>query len=330
MSDSERQELLYLEERVSWEKMGQILNEHLPFINGDLFEACLLSLRPNFSIWRRAKVGQDLQWSLKAHSRRPQLPDAGLKFWRRLVVGMQRRIFGKARRKHISSGGMMVAIVGGDGSGKSTAVDGLCSWLSKEFDVLRVHMGKPRWSLITTGMRGILKVGRCLGLYPFMQVPMQYKTDIQRNEFPGYPWLLREICTARDRYLTYARARRFVAKGGLVICDRYPLAQIKFMDGPQSERMTSKMPANKLLNFLTRLEGKYYKNITPPELLILLKVDPEIAVQRKMDEEADSVRIRNQEIWGLDWPSRLIRVIDAGRSKSQVLAEIKELVWAQL
>ena len=47
----------------------------------------------------------------------------------------------------------MITIVGGDGSGKSTAVDGLYEWLAPEFDTTRVHMGKPRWSLLTVAVR---------------------------------------------------------------------------------------------------------------------------------------------------------------------------------
>jgi thymidylate kinase len=229
----------------------------------------------------------------------------------------------------MASGGAMVALVGGDGAGKSTAIDELTAWLSKDFKTIKVHMGKPTWSWTTITVRGILKIGRSLGLYPFTRSSIQYTLDTNSLVFPGYPWLLREVCTARDRYLTYVKARRFANNGGLVICDRFPLPQVKFMDGPQTERMTNTCQTNRL-KFLIELEKRYYRPIMLPELLIVLRIDPETAVQRKTDEDAASVRARSTEIWELDWRQTPAHVIDAGRSKAEVLSELKALIWSEL
>jgi len=224
----------------------------------------------------------------------------------------------------------MMAIVGGDGAGKSTAVDELYAWLSPCFNTIKIHMGKPSWSLTTMVVRGILKIGRSLGLYPFMRVPSLYTVEAKSIPFPGYPWLLREVCTARDRYLTYARTRRFATNGGIAICDRFPLAQVTLMDGPQSERMTSTCNTNWLIKFLIKLETKYYQQIVLPDLLVMLRVYPETAVQRKTDEDAVSVRARSTEIWELDWQQTPAYVINAGRSKAEILSELKALVWSKL
>jgi thymidylate kinase len=47
-------------------------------------------------------------------------------------------------RKRPASGGLLVAIVGGDGAGKSTAVSDLATWLAETYDTRTVHLGKPR------------------------------------------------------------------------------------------------------------------------------------------------------------------------------------------
>jgi thymidylate kinase len=228
------------------------------------------------------------------------------------------------------NGGLMMALIGGDGAGKTTAINDLYIWLSKEFEVVRVHMGKPRWSWTTFALRGIIKIGRSLGLYPFVRAPIQYTGDSDSIKFPGYPWTIREVCTARDRYLSYVKARRFANNGSLVICDRFPLQEIKLMDGPQIERMTRSHKANRLISYLIRQERKYYKEIRLPELLMVLKVDPKTAVQRKTEESSLSVFPRSTEIWEFDWQRTPFYIIDASRSKVEVLSELKELIWTQL
>lgn len=330
LSATERQELSYLQARARRAQIACILKQHLPFVSVALFDDCLRSLQPGCSIWTRIKVGQRLQSRLKAHTRRSPVSDVYLKFRHRMVGAIRRRVFRRVERKHMASGGAMIAIVGGDGAGKSTAIDELHAWLSTYFKTIKVHMGKPAWSWTTIGVRGILKIGHSLGLYPFMRAPFQYAIEADSTVFPGYPWLLRQICTARDRYLTYAKARHFASNGGVVICDRFPLPQVMSMDGPQVARMTSTCNANRLTTYLTRLETKFYQQITLPELLIVLRTDPETAVQRKTDEDAASVRVRSTQVWEVDWRQLPAYVIDSNRSKEEVLSELKALIWSNL
>jgi thymidylate kinase len=330
LSPTERQEMAYLQNRASQKQMHDILKQHLPWVDVKLFDACMQSLKPNCPFWIRVRVGQQLQSSLRAHARRPQVSDVWVKLWRRLVRAAERRAFGRVPRKRMSSGGLMVAVVGGDGAGKTTAVEDLHAWLSEEFETVKVHMGKPSWSWTTIAVRGTLKIGRSLGLYPFMRVPIKYSLDNESLIFPGYPWLFREVCTARDRYLAYLKARRFATNGGLVICDRFPLPQVKLMDSPQAERMTTSYKTNWLIRFLIGLERSYYRPIALPELLILLRTDPETTVQRKTDEDAASVRARTAEIWEMDWRRTPAHVINASRPKAEVLSELRALVWSHL
>ena len=141
-------------------------------------------------------------------------------------------------------------------------------------------MGKPGWSWSTTVIRGILKIGTLLRLYPFEGDI--YEEFLQPH---GYPWFIRAVCTARDRYLTYIQARRFSSNGSLVLCDRYSLPGFMKMDGPQCEHaLVNSKKINWFLRFLVNREKYYYQQITLPDLLIVLKADPEITVRRKKDE----------------------------------------------
>jgi thymidylate kinase len=330
LSTSERRELEFLLSPITLEKSYSILEQLVPYVDRSLFETCVQALQPSCSLWKRVRAGQQLQDVLISCARRPQTADVCLKLWRRLEQPILYRLHKRRPQKRMANGGMLIAIIGGDGSGKTTTVNDLRQKLSEEFDVIKVHMGKPSWSWITIVIRGMLKIGRSFGLYPFVKEGSEPSLDTNSPSFPGYPWLIREVCTARDRYLDYKQARRFATNGGLVICDRFPLPQIKIMDGPQVERVTCGINTNSLIKFLAALEHHYYQQIMLPDLLIVLRVDPEICVQRKTDETSDSVRSRSQEIWNLDWCETPAHVIDGSRSKSQVSSDLLKLVWSHL
>jgi thymidylate kinase len=330
LEDAERRELAYLQERISQSRIADILKIILPNIDDSLFSKCVESLTKKRSLSFCINAGEELRRRLKENSRRSWAADVVLKIWRRFKGGIQRRIFRTSTKKRFSSGGLMIAIIGGDGSGKTTAINGLYKLLSEEFKVIRLHMGKPRWSLITIVIRGMVRIGRSLGFYPFVKEGSEYTLDTNSPSFPGYPWLIREVCTARDRYLTYKLGRRIATNGGLVLCDRFPVQEIKIMDGPQVERVTHGLKPNKLIKLLGRLEKKYYEKIMMPDVLITLRVDPEVSVRRKTDEPADSVRSRAGEVWNVDWRNTPSCVIDASKSKPEVLSDLMALVWSHL
>jgi thymidylate kinase len=82
---------------------------------------------------------------------------------------------------------------------------------------------------------------------------------------------------------------------------------------------------------LARLERRYYERIGRPDVLIVLRVDPDIAAERKRgtDEEA-VVRLRSEEISRVDWSGSGAVLVDADRPKDDVLNEIKSAVWSRL
>ena len=324
LSSSERRELAYLATPETLADVGNVL-QYLPYVDKALFDTCLRSLQPGCALLNRVRTGEQLQSALEACARRPHARDiiAKLLKWALLIVRVG--IFRQRSGRRLANGGLLIAVVGGDGSGKTTAIDGIQRWLSKKFDLMRLHMGKPAWSRMTLVVFGLLKIARLLGLYS--REENFYGAD---SQFPGYPWLLQRVCVARDRYLTYLKARRFASNGGLVILDRYPLPTLA-MDAPQCARAAKTVnQPNAFLNWLIGLEASYYRKITTPDLLIVLRVDPDVAVQRKPEESARSVHARSMLVWQFNWAGMPAYVLDAGLSREEVLAQIKSIVWEHL
>jgi thymidylate kinase len=330
LSTAEKRERDYLLSRAHAEQLGEVLARHFPSIDQVLFERLVGALRGEGSRWRQLRAASELVRRLRPYSRRSRPWDLCVKFWRRVAIPFRTRILKRTAKARLSSGGMLLAVVGGDGAGKTTAIDGLRNWLSQELDAITTHMGKPKWSLATTTVRGILKAGRSLGLYPYHRTEPEYNRDSTALTFPGYPWAIRECCTARDRYRTYVKARRIVAEGGIVICDRFPLPEIELMDGPQIRRFAAGRVDNRLIRLMIRAEESYYAKMRRPELVAVLKVDPELAVARKTDESEVTVRPRSSEIWSIDWDQVDADVMDASQPKEKVLSELKTLVWSRL
>ncbi len=67
-----------------------------------------------------------------------------------------------------------------------------------------------------------------------------------------------------------------------------------------------------------------------PELLIVLKLDPQIAVQRKTDEDPEYFHAWSQQLWAFDWQQAPASVVDAARVEEDVLSELKSIIWSEL
>ena len=300
--------------------------QHLPDLSRPLFDLCLQSLQPGCSYMVRVRAGEQLQKALRTCARRSHWLDVTVKFSRRIWLPIQGRVLRHVPKSSFASGGLFIAIVGGDGAGKTTLIDELYKWLSEKFEVKKVHMGKPAWSMATIVIRGILKIGTLLRLYTF-------EGDIYEESFQphGFPWFIRAVCTARDRFLTYIQARRASSNGRLVLCDRYSFTDLMKMDAPECRSAVAiSKKTNWFFKFLINKEESYYRQINFPDLLIILKVDPEVAVQRKKDETDVSVRARSTEVWEIDWSGTSGIVIDASLGREEVISEVKALVWAHL
>ena len=226
----------------------------------------------------------------------------------------------------------MIAVVGGDGSGKTSLLNSLEHWL-EPLSLTRFHFGKPRWSWTTRSLRSLLQMIRFLGFSRYLyasQAQQLPECNSWKLSLSSYDLLIREALLARDRFLVYRLARRAANRGNIVLCDRYPLPQIAGIDYGVIEKLAGPH-CGTWIEHIKKFESRWYSKILPPDMTFVLRLPPELAVSRKVDEDASFVRVRNQAIWSLqqeEFPEAIF--VDAERPAEEVLDSVKSRIWQEL
>ncbi|RBY93956.1 hypothetical protein DQ244_00855 [Blastococcus sp. TBT05-19] len=329
LKGTERRELEYLHARSEPAELRRVVEDHLSQIGWDAWTAHFEALHQQRGLVTRLVTGRRVVSGASDLMRRRPALDTFTRVRRRVEWGVRHYALGQRNTKRLMAGGRVIAIVGGDGAGKSTLVDNLADWLNGPLDSRVLHMGKPPRSATNMAVKGALGLARGVGLVR-RWLPNYPTAAEHQGQFPGNAWLLWQLVTASDRRRQHRRARSLAAKGYIVVCDRFPLAQVTLMDGSR----TSWVPIEGLSPLARRLvaaEQRQYAAITDPDLLLVLRVDPETAVARKQGvDPADFVRPRSAEVYAADWSNTTAQVLDASRPAGEVLAEAREAVWANL
>lgn len=320
ISAAERRELDLLTAVTDTDDLDEVVAQHLSFIGKDLFDDCFASVRPGAGVVARVAAARRLTHALDGCAKTGPVVDLLRKSWGRGSWVLRRSLDKSFVKKRLETGGAVVAVVGGDGSGKSSTVGELRGWIRGPLRARTVHLGKPPRSVARS----------------FLKVWLSADRRLRRRDADGPadgPALgraagLRQVLVARDRSRQHTKVRRAATRGEVVICDRYPIPNIKLMDGPRLARFeTSPRRSERLL---AQLERRYYNRILPPDVLLVLRVDPHKAATRKIEEDFDFVRVRANEVWEIDWTQSAATVIDASQPLEDVVREAKEVLWSRL
>jgi thymidylate kinase len=310
-------QLASLEAGSDREELAEILRRHLPTVDLALFDRCVRSLQGECGLLERAVLPWQLHQRLRSHARRPQAAAVLSAALERILPSSVARII-SPDQMHLAAGGAVIALLGGDGSGKTTCARELARWLAPVFLTRRAHLGNPPRSALTLLVGGLLK--------------LQHRLErlLRHTARPGgYLELIRYVCMARDRFRLYRRVHRFAAWGGVAICERYPVEQNRFLVGPCIPGLLRDKP-DRLRAWLQLKEASYYDRMLGPDAICVLRLDPELAVARKPEEPADYVRARGRVIWETDWKGTGAHLIDASQPLADVVLRLKSVVWSTL
>jgi hypothetical protein len=307
------------------------LHHNLPELPYALFQQCVAALTTPSGPVRRAWLRLRVRSALRCHA----VAGRG-DGWHRAIA---RRLPGAvgagaaaADGKRLAAGGVVIALVGGDGAGKSTCAAALRAWLAPELATFHAHLGRPPRSLAT------LAAGALLRLATGARGGRDAADETLAAGPAGVLRVLRDIGVARDRHRLYRRMRRHARCGAVVICERYPIAANRQLVGPRRPRRAGAgagadggaVPRSGVLDRLLDAEAGWYERIAAPDAVIVLRLDPELAVARKPGEPAGYVRRRAAIIRDTDWTRTGAFVIDAAQPLPQVLATLKDTVWRNL
>ena len=248
-----------------------------------------------------------------------------------IAGGLNKRLFHLPRPwgRRAPGGGAVVAIVGVDGSGKSTIVAEIREWLGSEIDVVPMYFGTG------DGRPSFL-------LRPFkMMMPLMTRVLRTRpkgsshgnisDRRPGLPYgmLLTAwaIVVAREKRSKLLAARRGANRGLIVLTDRYPQNEILgFNDGPLLVRLSG------VPQWLRRFEASAYAlaRRLPPDIVIKLQVTPRTAQTREPNMAPSVVRERTEAIHNLNFAARRVVTVNAERPLAEVIRVIKSEIWRLL
>jgi hypothetical protein len=231
--------------------------------------------------------------------------------------------------RRVPGGGCVVAVVGVDGSGKSTVVSTIHGWLGAEIDVVPIYFGtgNGRPSLLLLPLKLLLPLAmRFIGTKPKGASHGQVS-----GRAPGalYSALLMVWATilAMEKRLKLLAAHRGASRGLVVVTDRYPQNEIPdFNDGPLLARLPWAPP------WLRRFEARAYMlaQRLPPDLVVKLEATPETIARREPEMSPAVIRERVRALSDLTFSGARVAHVDAEQPLARVIRVVKREIWSLL
>jgi len=213
----------------------------------------------------------------------------------------------------------LIAVVGSDGSGKSTVCDALLPWLRESRPTALHHLGKQ------TG-----NIGRTIARWPIvgrrLDTAIVSKSGGARDpKGPG-------VFTALIIYLfSMRRVRRFKRmledrrRGITILADRFPQTKVP---GPMDGLGLGKARADGIVGWLARRERRHYEWMEAyrPTLVLRLNVDLATALARKPDHRPSSLKTKVEDVPRLTFNGAPIVDLDSAEPLDIVIADAKAAI----
>lgn len=232
-----------------------------------------------------------------------------------------------------TGGGLLVAFVGCDGSGKSTMVGATRAFLAPKLDVFPMYLGSGDGS--SSLIRKPMKVVRDVVFGPARNKGTIAKKAEVSVSHPGAMSVAKAVWAvtlAAEKNRKLRQVMRARTRGMVVICDRWPQMQFAGeLDGP---RLTHWAGGSAWQRRLAAYELRPYELARrfPPDLVIRLDVDVDTAASRRPEDGRDYLEHRIGLVRSLTFDGSLFGAvdIDATQPADKVLTAILRAIWSRL
>lgn len=248
-------------------------------------------------------------------------------------------------KKVSEKGGMSIAFIGVDGSGKSSTTKEIFGWLKNKVDCKQLYLGSGdgKCGLYADILKLMLKAAKM----PIKLFKGDKKLkDIIENKtvisFWQHPFIY-NLRMARARLVAQVVKRNRIqlkkmnayrTNGGVCLMDRFPqLSEPDMNDGPKLGSYAETMKgagiralAKKELDNLQIVKDVY------PDVIFRLNIDLETCIGRK-PEHANQVSVLKKKLKAMEnisYPGSEIVEIDATRPYQEELLAIKREIWKRL
>jgi len=307
-----------------------LLDRWLPQIDRALFRRASVALMASGSLVDRCLSAVIMRWRLRdcMQQRLPWLEAARAG---RLIRWVILRSLGRPPRATPLRGGVLIAVVGPEASGKSTLVRELRAWLGEHMSVATVHAGRPPSTFVTLLPDLLLPLlRRALPRHRSHEVETDRRMGtgtVSRTRLTLYAVRAVILASSRKRLLT--RAQRMIAGGALVITDRFPSATVGTTDGAQLD--LTDVPRTASLRRLGTLEQRLYRRIRTPDIVFRLRLSAATAIERNVARDKDEaeayVRHRHAH-WILPhFPTSRVLDLNTERPLAETVLSAKKAVW---
>ena len=214
----------------------------------------------------------------------------------------------------------LIAIVGSDGSGKSTVGVALLAWLRENREAELCHLGKQ------TG-----NVGRRIARWPLVGRRLDRAITVKAGSVrtdrgPGALTALVIYLFSMRRVRRFRRMLTIRSRGVAILTDRYPQLEVPGpMDGLG---LAGAGRSGAFVRALARREREHYAWMASyrPDLVIRLNVDFATALARKPDHRPSSLRTKVGDVPRLSFNGAKIADIDATQPLAIVLEQAKQAI----